>query len=222
MILDNLFFFLSVSPIRASADLLCRVAGSPCSAIRALPVSLPERGREKVPAVGSAAGVFGVALLSGDACVPEEQPAFAWHGEAGEGQSCWPPPSPVCCPKVLPTGFAVPAPLGVPEDMSPHGTVLSVTCVPVSAVSVSVTGSSCQSVSALLRVVSARPGQECVYSVFWFLCQRQSVRNMTRVGIFLGAFPQKCNIWLQAQGSCAAPASPAAARSCGRPGKMLL
>lgn len=137
-----------------------------------------------------------------------------------EGQSCWPPLSPVCCLKMVPTGFVGPAPLGMLEEMSPHGTVLSVTCVPVSAVSV--TGSSCQSVSALLRVVLARPGQECIYSMFWFLCQGQSVRNMAQVSIFLGAFPEKCNIWLLAQGSRAAPASPAAARSCGRPRKVLL
>lgn len=91
-----------------------------------------------------------------------------------------------------------------------------------SAVSLSVTGSSCQSVSALLRTVSALLRQECIYSVFWFLCQRQSLRNTAQVRIFLGAFPEKCNIWLLAQGSCAAPASPAAARSCDRPRKMLL
>lgn len=31
----------------------------------------------------------------------------------------------------MPTGFVVPALLGIPEEMSPHGTVLCVTCVPV-------------------------------------------------------------------------------------------
>lgn len=93
---------------------------------------------------------------------------------------------------------------------------------PGSAVSLSVTGSSCQSVSALLRTVSPLLRQECIYSMFWFLCQRQSLRNTAQVSIFLGAFPEKCNIWLLAQGSCAAPASPAAARSCDRPRKMLL
>lgn len=99
---------------------------------------------------------------------------------------------------------------------------MALCCLSPVSLSVSVTGSSCQSVSALLRTVSARLGQECIYSMFCFLCQRQSVRNMAQVSIFLGAFPEKCSIWLLAQGSCAAPASSAAVRSCGRPRKMLL
>lgn len=70
--------------------------------------------------------------------------------------------------------------------------------------------------------VSALLGWECIYNMFCFLCQRQSVRNMVWVSIFLGAFPEKCNIWPLAQGSRAAPVSRAAAGSCVRPRKMLL
>lgn len=83
----------------------------------------------------------------------------------------------------------------------------------------------CQWQAAAVRVshpslgrVSARLGWECICNMFCFPCQRQSVRNMVWVSIFLGAFPEKCNIWLLAQGSCAAPVSQAAAG----PRKMLL
>lgn len=51
--------------------------------------------------------------------------------------------------------------------------------------------------------------------MFCFLCQRQSVKNMVQVSIFLGAFPEKCNIWRLAQRSCAAVGSHV------RPRKML-
>lgn len=49
---------------------------------------------------------------------------------ASKGPSTWPPPSSVCWLKMVPSGFVVPALLGM-EKMSPRGTVLSVTCVPV-------------------------------------------------------------------------------------------
>lgn len=68
------------------------------------------------------------------ACVPEEEPATAWHRESSCQQST----------ELLASLFfggltesgahwvcGVPAPLGIPEEMSPRGTVLCVTCVPV-------------------------------------------------------------------------------------------
>lgn len=83
----------------------------------------------------------------------------------------------------------------------------------------------CQWQAAAVRVshpflgrVSAWLGWECICNMFFFPCQRQSVRNMVRVSIFLGAFPEKCNIWLLAQESCTAPVSRAAVG----PRKMLL
>lgn len=64
--------------------------------------------------------------------------------------------------------------------------------------------------------------QQRVSSMFCFLCERQSVRNMVRVSIFLGAFPEQCSLWLLAQRSCAAHVSCSAVGSGVRPRKILL
>lgn len=185
------FFFHVVNPIRTSADLVCWVAGSGCSA----PGPCWSEGRTRP----------GQPFLMVGA-VPEEEPELSA------------PLSLMCCWRWCPVGLWC-LPCLAPRDVA-QGTVLSPVSLRGLAVSVTVTGSSCRSVSALLTAVPARPGQERVYSVFWFLCQ--SLRCVAQVSVFLGAFPEKCSMWLLAQGSCAAPASPAAARSCGRPGTGLL
>lgn len=88
VILDNLFFFHLLSPIRTSADLLCCVVGSPCWAIRAL----LERGQEKVQAVGRVL-MSGLVLPLGDGLCTWGEPAIPWHREPrpSEGWSCCPP-----------------------------------------------------------------------------------------------------------------------------------
>lgn len=67
------------------------------------------------------------------ACGPEEEPASAWHGDTTcqRRSELLAPTSRVCRLKMVPTGFVVPAPFGIPEELSARGTVLSVTCVPV-------------------------------------------------------------------------------------------
>lgn len=71
MILDNLFFFHLVSPIRTSADLLCWGAGSPCLAIRALPAcpSPWSEGRRRLV----------LSCSQEVAHAPEEEPAIPWE-----------------------------------------------------------------------------------------------------------------------------------------------
>lgn len=194
VILDNLFFFHLLSPICTSADLLFWVLGSPCWAIRAL----LERGQEKVQAVGSVL-VSCAALGRWPVYLRRARHPLAQEPRPSEGRSYCPPPSPLCWLKMVPTGSMVPGPLGIREELSPRGTVLSVTCVPAGV-------SDRQQLSerlSLLRTASARPGlgRECISSTVCSLCQRQSGRSMAQVRISLGALPEKCSTWLLAQGA---------------------
>lgn len=80
VILDNLFFFHLLSPIRTSADLLFWVLGSPCWAIRAL----LERGQKKVQAVGSVLVCLALSCPWEVACVPEESPPSLGTGATSQ------------------------------------------------------------------------------------------------------------------------------------------
>lgn len=132
VILDNLLFFTWLVPSIPQLTSFVGWWAGLCSAIRAPRIAPGVRAGEGACSEQRSCCVWGCPALSKwPVYLRRSQPTLGTRNpRARKGQSSWPPLSSVCWLKMVPTGFVVPAPLGIPE-MSPHGTVLSVTCVPV-------------------------------------------------------------------------------------------